>query len=108
MIAVQNQSQKRFSGKEAVILITMATNLYRTCIEPVVSRHKSIPQGCPLSTGLNTERSYLTEAEVFSLSVTNLSFNMLFEISQICNRCGPVFVYFVNSMQLSRKLKRSC
>ena len=31
---------------------------------------------------LNTERSYITEAEVFSLPVTNPSFNMFFEMSQ--------------------------
>ena len=31
---------------------------------------------------LNTERSYITKAEVFSLSVTNPPFNVLFEMSQ--------------------------
>ena len=36
----------------------------------------------PLNGTLNTERSYITKAEVFSLTVTNPSFNVLFEMSQ--------------------------
>ena len=61
--------------------------LFKKLIDAVSNESELVDQdghwAYKLSSGLNLERSYKTEAEVFSLSVTNLSFHVLFEMSQL-------------------------